>query len=419
METALAETDARLRYRRLELNIELHRQWDAPADQGPQLAELDAQIAHWRTVLGDLSQREAAVRGQLSQIKPAQGPLPATLTDQAAWLTVARQLAADLSGEVARLARASDSKRCVCGDAHPRLRPIAETIERQLDVLETLIADERSGLRAREFEAEIDNLGRTQAELRHYLEQLLDRREALSRTTSPSQSVVALPAGGETGDVAARATRIQQRYIQLPRTPSSSNRDGWNWNRSDSIWWGSCEIRLATLRKLRSQRDAVERERAALLSARSIEHVQRELADVQRRIGTGGDRPRPARRVAISPASVLQASDFLAQLTDGGIVRMIVEDHARRPCVVDREGRTLPVESLTAGAARSGLLKRVSLPCSPRRRSTAFGCRWCWMSRSCVSMPAPRPRSRRCSTTSAGTGTRCLCSPSASTPRTG
>ncbi len=89
------------------------------------------------------------MRGELSQIKPAQGPPPAVLVDQSAWLSITRQLAADLVGEVARLARASESKRCVCGDAHPRLRPIAETIERQLDILESLIAHERCGLRGR------------------------------------------------------------------------------------------------------------------------------------------------------------------------------------------------------------------------------------------------------------------------------
>jgi uncharacterized protein YhaN len=101
------------------------------------------------------------------------------------------------------------------------------------------------------------------------------------------------------------------------------------------------------LADLRSQRDAIERERAALLSARSIEHVQRELADVQRRLEqatTGALRPG---ELAISPASVLQASDLLAQLTDGGIVRLIVEEHDRQPRVIDRDGRTLPVESLT------------------------------------------------------------------------
>ncbi|HJQ80733.1 MAG TPA: hypothetical protein VJ828_12290, partial [Lacipirellulaceae bacterium] len=50
--------------------------------------------------------------------------------------------------------------------------------------------------------------------------------------------------------------------------------------------------------------------------------------------------------LAISAANVLQASDFLAQLTDGGIVRLILQDRDRQPRAVDRNGRTLAVESL-------------------------------------------------------------------------
>jgi uncharacterized protein YhaN len=359
VEKALAETDTRLRYRRLELNIELHRQSDALADEGPQLAELDAQIAHWRTALGDLSQREAAVRGQLSQIKPAQGPLPATLTDQTAWLTVARQLAADLSGEVARLARASDSQRCVCGDAHPRLRPIAETIERQLDVLESLIAHERSGLLARELAAEIDNLCRTQTELRRYLEQLLDRREALSRSTAPSQSVVAKPLSDDATDLHAVAgDQGGTTFSAADAQQLESRRQELEQERFDLV--GELRDQARTLRDLRLQRDAVERERAALLSARSIEHVQRELADVQRRLeqaASGGGRH--GEQLA-SPANLQLASDFLAQLTDGGIVRLAVDDRDGKPRVTDRSGRTLTVESL-ASAERDQLYLSVCL----------------------------------------------------------
>jgi DNA repair exonuclease SbcCD ATPase subunit len=345
VETALAETDARLRYRRLELNIELHRQWDPPVDLGPQLAELDAQIAQWRKALGDLSQRETAVRGELSQIKPEQGPLRATLTDQTAWLTVARQLAADLSGEVARLARASDSQRCVCGVAHPRLRPIAETIERQLDVLESLIAQERSGLRAGELAAEIENLGRTQCELRHYLEQLLDRRESLSRSTLASHSVVASPASSEASDLtSAVADHATATFSAADAQQLESRRQELEQERFDLVNQLRDEAR--TLRDLRSQRDVVERQRAALLSARSIEHVQRELADVQRRLEQAASGLSRHGELSISAAHVLQASDFLAQLTDRGIVRLILEDHDRQPRAVDRNGRTLAVESL-------------------------------------------------------------------------
>ncbi len=346
VETALAETDARLRYRRLELNIELHRQSIEPADNALQITELDAQIAQWRKVLAELGQREATVRGELSQVKPAQGPPPAVLVDQSAWLSVTRQLAADLVGEVARLARASESKRCVCGDAHPRLRPVAETIERQLDILESLIAHERSGLRAAELEAEVENLCRTQSELRHYLERLLERRETLSRVTTANPRILAQtthddadesqPAAGDrlTTFSAADAQQLESRRMELEQ------------ERFDLV--GRLQDHARELRNLRTRRDAVERERAALLSARSIEHVQRELAEVQRKLEQATAGLGRHGEIAISQATSLLASDFLAQLTDGEIVRLNVNHHSRQARVVNRNGHTSAVESLTA-----------------------------------------------------------------------
>jgi uncharacterized protein YhaN len=103
-----------------------------------------------------------------------------------------------------------------------------------------------------------------------------------------------------------------------------------------------------TLRDLRAQRETVDRQRAGLLSARSIEHVQRELTNVQQKLeqatslcGNSGD-------LAMAEENPARASDFLAQLTDGGLVRLMLVEQGRRACVVDREGRTLGVESLTA-----------------------------------------------------------------------
>jgi uncharacterized protein YhaN len=346
VETALAETDARLRYRRLELNIELHRQSIEPADNALQIIELDAQIAQWRKVLVDLGQREASVRGELSQIKPAQGPPPAVLVDQSAWLSVTRQLAADLVGEVARLARASESQRCVCGDAHPRLRPIAETIERQLDILESLIAHERCGLRAAELEAEAENLGRTQAELRHYLERLLERREALSRVTSANPRVLAQTASVDAEDLQAAAGDRITTFTAADAQQLEARRMELEQERFDLV--GRLQDHARELRNLRTRRDAVERERAALLSARSIEHVQRELAEVQRKLEQATAGLGRQGELAISQSNVLLASEFLAQLTDGDMVRLIVDEHTREARVVNRNGHTSAVESLTA-----------------------------------------------------------------------
>ena len=177
-EKSLAETDARLRYRRLELNVELR--WRADESQEPEtpLTDLDTQIERCRQTLAELSEREGVVRGRLAQVQTARTGT-AAIADQQTWLAVSRQLAADLSGEVSRLARAS----CVANIAFATmpirgLRPIAETIERQLAVLEECIQDQRRALAATELQGEIDGLVRTQAELRRHLEHLLLRRQA-------------------------------------------------------------------------------------------------------------------------------------------------------------------------------------------------------------------------------------------------
>ena len=219
VEASLAETDARLRYRRLELNVELRwragedQQWESP------LTELDVQIECCRQNLAALSEREGVVRGRLSQIQTARTGT-AAIADQQTWLAVSRQLSADLTGEVARLARATSSQQCVCRDAHPRLRPIAETIERQLAVLEECIDDQRRSLGAAELQGEVDDLLRSQVELRRQLEHLLERRQAHT--------------WGAHGRRAT--TRAARNWVSVRPMPSSLKAGGWSSSRSDSRW---------------------------------------------------------------------------------------------------------------------------------------------------------------------------------------
>jgi DNA repair exonuclease SbcCD ATPase subunit len=219
VEAALTETDTRLRYRRLEMNVDRNWQGAAPGDWEGQLAELDTQVARWRTALAELAGREATVQARLAQVQPSVGAAAATVIDERAWLAVARQLAADLSGEVARLARASASEQCVCRDAHPRLRPIVETFQRQLDVLGTLVEERRQELAAAELEAEVGHLARSQAELGRQLEYLLDRRQSVARGTQPSRR----PISREATSTAAAYGRAGQRPRRLVWPPPTRN----------------------------------------------------------------------------------------------------------------------------------------------------------------------------------------------------
>jgi DNA repair exonuclease SbcCD ATPase subunit len=328
VEKSLAETDARLRYRRLELNVKLR--WSADEAQEPEtsLTELDVQLEHCRATLAELSAREGVVRGRLAQVQTARTG-SAAIADQQTWLAVSRQLAADLSGEVARLARASASQSCVCNDAHPRLRPIAETIERQLTVLEECIHDQRRALSATELQGEADGLARTQTELRRHLEHLLARRQA---HTWGARSAREDGHSTNLGFSAADAELLERRRIELEQ------------ERFQLV--EQVNAAAKKLKSLRGERDAVDRQRASLLSARSIEHVQRELAIVQQKLEQATGTSHPLESGAVAGEFPTRASDFLAQLTNGDLVRLTLVGQGRQACVVNREGVTVPVHQL-------------------------------------------------------------------------
>jgi uncharacterized protein YhaN len=104
------------------------------------------------------------------------------------------------------------------------------------------------------------------------------------------------------------------------------------------------------LKVLRGERDAVERERSALLSARSIEHVQRELAQVQKKLEEAGVTTSFGEQ-SIADECLMWASDFLAQLTNGEIRRLMLFNQGRNAVVVDQRGETVALDLLT-GAHR-------------------------------------------------------------------
>jgi len=333
VEASLAETDARLRYRRLELNVEL--QWHANELQDIPEDNSHEQVTRLRAVLAELAQREATVRGRLAQVESTPNSINA-LNEQRTWLAVARQLAADLGGEVSRLARATASQQCVCRDAHPRLRPIAETIQRQLGVLEKLFDEQHQSTRSREHAHELEHLVRSQAELRRHLDHLINRSQTqiAARRGAASASL----AGGHDNGVtacfsAADAEQLESRRLELEQERFR------------------LEERLRSherkLREVRSEREVLDRQRASLLSARSIDHVQRELATVQQKLEQAAHGEQQAGEGAVSGEGSARASDFLAQLTDGRLVQLVLIDGGRRACVLSHAGVTAPVDSLS------------------------------------------------------------------------
>jgi len=102
----------------------------------------------------------------------------------------------------------------------------------------------------------------------------------------------------------------------------------------------------ARLKTICGERDELERQRAGLLSSRSIEHVQRELAAVQQKLEQAAGTSLAMERSIVAGDYPTRASDYLAQLTNGDLVRLMLVGQGRQACVVTREGATVPVEHL-------------------------------------------------------------------------
>jgi uncharacterized protein YhaN len=102
------------------------------------------------------------------------------------------------------------------------------------------------------------------------------------------------------------------------------------------------------LHQVREERESIDRERAALLSTRSIEHVQRELADVQRKLERAASVHEPSHIAGYFADCAVSASEFLAQLSGGDLVQLILGENGLDACVTDRSGETFPVELLAA-----------------------------------------------------------------------
>jgi predicted flap endonuclease-1-like 5' DNA nuclease/predicted nucleic acid-binding Zn-ribbon protein len=346
-ETELAEVDAWLRYR--DLGATAAQRWRdaAPNDSHLRLAELDEQIDRWRQTLADMERRQASVQARMAGTRPGEGAAVVSLADQRAWLGLSRELVADLQGEVARFARASESNLCVCGDAHPRLRPIVETLRRQLDSLSAITEQQEQAIQTADLHGEAEHLARSQAELRGQLEHLLNQRQALGRSARPSRVWEAAAA-----NAAALGRHEHSHEHQRALWDGATTEHDLAVRRAElQHTRAALHERLTTvepqLRELRARRDAIERERAAVLSTGKIKKLQRELAKLQSEL----EQAASGRAFGIRSRERdggRRASDFLAQLSDGELVRLQLGPEGRGAHVVNRAGRAVEIESLSA-----------------------------------------------------------------------
>ena len=193
VETTLAEVEAQLRYGQVEALVEHQQATAEPPELERRLVDVDEQIERWRRTLADLEHRESSVRTRRAQLHPHDGAAGLPLADQRTQCGVVRRLATDLERELARLAHAPQSSRCVCRDAHVRLRPIVESLDKQIALLDQAVVEHEQAVEYRDLQGEANHLARSRAELRGQLEHLLDRREALLRSARPTRSSTSSP----------------------------------------------------------------------------------------------------------------------------------------------------------------------------------------------------------------------------------
>jgi Domain of unknown function (DUF4332) len=331
-ETELADVDSRLRYR--DLHTIAAQQWASePSDFQPRLTELDEQINRWRQILAELEQRQGSVQARLAAIRPPDGAPVISLADQRAWLGVTRELVADLQGEVSRFARAHESNLCVCHDAHPRLRPIAETLRSQLDALEAITDQQDSAARAANLQEEAERLRRSQAEIRGQLDHILDQRQALARSARP-RSLREAATSSQQMDLPVRRAELQHARAALHERLAAAEQ---------------------TLDELRARQNAVEQKRAAVLSTGTVKKLQRRLARLQRELERAARGHALANFGELGRAEPLgsttrgpRASDFLAQISDGELVRLQLGPEGDGAHVVNRAGQSVPLEALSS-----------------------------------------------------------------------
>jgi hypothetical protein len=144
-----------------------------------------------------------------------------------------------------------------------------------------------------------------------------------------------LPADVEPGSwiTAADAEQLEQRRLELEQ------------QRFELSQRLTAQDRL--LRDLRAQRATVDRQRAALLSARSIEHVQRELVAVQQKLQQSLQSEAALGVTPLTAENSPRASDILAKLTDGQLVRLELVEHGRRVKVWRSDGAVLGLSELS------------------------------------------------------------------------
>lgn len=339
VEANLAEVETRLKYLRLESS---EYSVSYVNDLEVQLQELNEQITRWHSILDRHSQRLAEVQSQLSRLPSINDTTEIqTLADQRAWLTVARRMASDIDGEVARLARAREDHTCVCLNAHPRLRPMTDAMQHQLDAFEEHVTHQEQIALAKELSAEAKFLTSSRDELKEPLQALLDRQRFLTTHLNTARSIRSRGFAGymsvsrdkrladDWTSYEAELSHLEEEYAELTKE-----------NKKLQALLGKAEPRFYDVKE---QREKLNSQRTELISIRSTEEIHEELSAVQSSLQaiTSDEIEKP-----ILEGWAL-ASEFLAQVTNGQLLHIRPATKQRAAGIITRLDQTKGISSLT------------------------------------------------------------------------
>jgi predicted flap endonuclease-1-like 5' DNA nuclease len=337
VDAELTDIEAKLRYGRLEAQIDDQQAASMPIDLDSRLEDVDEQIDRWRETLAELERREASVQARLAQLHPDDANNELPLADQRAFLGVVRRLVSDLEGEVARLAHLDGSQPCVCREAHQRLRPIAEMLGKQTALLDWSLAEQSQVAEYLDLEGESEHLVRSKHELQQQLSHLLNRRQTLLRSARPTRKRVARDSAQL--DMGGPHDLQPEQYEQLATRQAQLQRD------QADLRQHLAEA-LRSLEGLVGQYEGLARSRAGVLSAVPIDQIRSELSALESRLQAHYPVDAVRAHEVVSDGT-MRASDYLAQLTSGELLQL--RQGARHPAtVVRRDGRQSTIDALPA-----------------------------------------------------------------------
>lgn len=358
-EAQLAEIDGRLRLFTLETAVRRGPAIDAD-EHRRELESLDAEIVRCRQTIADLQSRQADVRRDLAEVQPdGTADSASLLADQRATVGVLERLLDDLDAEMAQLARALEPGRRVGPDDHRRLAPVAEMLRQQVYALCGQLTEQERTVRRDRLAVESRQLDRAQADLGERLEHLLGRRQSLIHEAELSVR-----------PVVTSAQPPVDRHCQCQRHDEFVRRsDAMLLSRTDRARREE-DLRRRRL-ELEHQRDHLRGSADAL--DREIDELSTRWQRLQLQRAQGGRSPLdelrieldrleaeinrallvPATPLAALPPSphrrVWKASDVLAQLTGGQLTQIRLSREGGAASIVDRSGRTLAIDELSAG----------------------------------------------------------------------